>query len=201
MPHHQLDEHLVISVGGERWLHPGSPQRSGGADPGQFFEAPHYRRDMRLEYRVRDAVLRLMNLGHRALLTLSGGRVGLTFLGRMPVCKVTTTGRRTGRPRSVMLAVPVQRESTYAFVASKGGDDRDPEWYRNLVANPEITVEPLDGDGPIRLVARTASAEEKAELWPHIVAAYGGYERYQNKVDRDIPVVIAEAEVSSPGDE
>lgn len=164
------------------------------------WRAQCYRRDMRLEYYIRDAVLRLMNVGHRALLTLSGGRIGVTYLGRMPVCKVITTGRRTGQLRSVMLAVPVQRGNTYVFVASKGGDDRDPEWYRNLVAEPEFTVEFPDGEGPIRLVARTASEEEKAELWPHIVAAYSGYQRYQDKVDRDIPVVIAEGEVTTPGD-
>ena len=73
-----------------------------------------------------------------------------------------------------------------------GGDDRDPEWYRNLVAEPQITVEPVDG-GPARtLVARTASAEEKAELWPQIVDAYRGYDGYQRSTSRDIPVVIAE---------
>ena len=91
-----------------------------------------------------------------------------------------------------MLTAPVQYEDIYVFVASKGGDDRDPDWYRNMVANPEFTVEPVDGSGPINLIARVASAEEKAELWPQIVAAYRGYDGYQEKTDRDIPVVIAE---------
>jgi deazaflavin-dependent oxidoreductase (nitroreductase family) len=91
-----------------------------------------------------------------------------------------------------MLTAPVRRDDTYVFVASKGGDDRDPDWYRNLVANPRFSVEPVDGSGAITLIARTASAEEKAELWPQIVGAHRGYGGYQASTDRDIPVVIAE---------
>lgn len=144
---------------------------------------------------IRDTQLQTMNYIHRSLLNLSGGRIGKT-LGNMPVCKVTTTGRASGRPRTVMLTVPVQHDDTFVFVASKGGDDRDPDWYRNLVSNPELTLESADADGPITLIARTASTEEKAELWPQIVAAYKGYARYQDNTDRDIPIVIAEPAAS-----
>jgi deazaflavin-dependent oxidoreductase (nitroreductase family) len=122
---------------------------------------------------------------------ISGGRIG-SKLGNMPVVKVTTTGRTSGRPRTVMLTTPIQEDERYVLVASKGGDDRDPDWYRNMVATPEFQLEPVD-DGPaVTLVARTASDEEKAELWPRIVEAYQGYGGYQDKTDRDIPVVIAE---------
>ena len=140
---------------------------------------------------IKDNQLRMMNLVHRTVLAVSGGRLGRT-LGNMPVYKVTTTGRVSGQPRTVMLTVPVQHDDTHVLVASKGGDDRDPDWYRNMVANPDITIQPVDGSGPRRLVARTASEDEKAELWPQIIAAYKGYSSYQNKTDRDIPVVIAE---------
>lgn len=140
---------------------------------------------------IRDTQLRTMNLIHRTVLTLSGGRIGAT-LGNMPVYKVTTTGRVSGRSRTVMLTVPVKRNDMYVFVASRGGDDRDPDWYRNMVANPEFLVEPVDGSGTMTMIARTASVEEKEELWPRIVAAYRGYEGYQGSTDRDIPVVIAE---------
>lgn len=146
---------------------------------------------MSLADAVKDRQLQTMNFVHRALLTVSGGRIGKT-LGDMPVYKVTTTGRTSGQPRTVMLTAPVEHDDTYVFVASKGGDDRDPDWYRNLVANPEFTLEPADGSDSITLVARTASAEEKAELWPRIVSAYKGYGGYQNKTERDIPVVVAE---------
>ena len=142
-----------------------------------------------------DRRLQTMNFVHRGLLRLSGGRIG-NSLGNMPVVKVTTIGRASGQPRTVMLTTPVHRGDTYVFVASKGGDDRDPDWYRNMVANPDFTAEPGDGSGPINLVARTASAEEKAELWPEIVAAYKGYAGYQDKTDRDIPVVIAQPTTS-----
>jgi deazaflavin-dependent oxidoreductase (nitroreductase family) len=140
---------------------------------------------------IKDTQMKAMNTVHRTVIALSGGRIGGT-IGTMPVYKLTTTGRSSGRPRTVMLTVPVQDDDRYVFVASKGGDDRDPDWYRNLVANPEITVEAVDGGGPMAMVARTASAEEKAELWPRIVEAYKGYAGYQKSTDRDIPVVIAE---------
>jgi len=75
-------------------------------------------------------------------------------------------------------------------VASYGGDDRHPQWYLNLRAEPNVTVT-MNGR-PRRMVARTASAGEKAELWPRIVASYRGYGGYQERTDRDIPVVILE---------
>ena len=140
---------------------------------------------------VKDTQMRTMNLVHRLVLTASGGRLG-SSIGSMPVYRVTTTGRRSGRPRTVMLTAPVQDGDRLIFVASKGGDDRHPDWYRNLVAEPGIRVEAADGGPAIDLMARTASAEEKADLWPRIVEAYKGYDGYQQGTDRDIPVVIAE---------
>lgn len=146
---------------------------------------------MNLPDALKDFQLQTMNVVHRSLLLVSGGRIGRR-LGNMPVYKVTTTGRTSGQPRTVMLTSPVQDGDTIVFIASKGGDDRDPDWYRNLVANPTITLEAVGGDGAAAFVARTASADEKAELWPKVVAAYKGYAGYQRKTDRDIPVVLAE---------
>ncbi|MGY2061237.1 nitroreductase/quinone reductase family protein, partial [Nocardia gipuzkoensis] len=75
------------------------------------------------------------------------------------------------------------------------GDDRDPEWYRNLVATPEVELT-IDGvTSP--WIARTANAEEKADLWPKIVKAYHGFAVYQTRTDRDIPVVICEPRVET----
>ena len=136
-------------------------------------------------------IIKVMNFVHRSLLTISRGRIGST-LGNMPVVKVTTTGRSSGAPRTVMLTTPIQEDDRYVLVASKGGDDRDPDWYRNMMANPEFRLEPADDSGEVTLVARTATDDEKAELWPRIVEAYQGYGGYQDKTDRDIPVVIAE---------
>ncbi len=139
---------------------------------------------------IKDAQLQTMNLVHKTVLCVSRGKIGNT-MGNMPVYKVTTTGRTSGKKRTVMLTSPLRIDDAYLFVASKGGDDRDPDWYRNMVANPEIVIEPADGGAPIALLARTASEDEKADLWPRIVDSYKGYAGYQSKTDRNIPVVIA----------
>jgi deazaflavin-dependent oxidoreductase (nitroreductase family) len=136
-----------------------------------------------------DVQMKTMNLAHRGLLFVSGGRIGRSF-GSMPVVELHTTGRTSGKRRSTMLTAPVHSDERYVLVASKGGDDRHPQWYLNLVANPEIEL--TVGGTTVPMTARTATDEEKAELWPEIVAAYGGYAGYQRKTERDIPVVICE---------
>jgi deazaflavin-dependent oxidoreductase (nitroreductase family) len=108
----------------------------------------------------------------------------------MPVVELHTVGRSSGKRRSTMLTAPVHDEGTYVLVASKGGDDRDPDWFRNLVANPDVELT-VDGT-TIPLTARVATEDEKSELWPRIVEAYKGYAGYQEKTDRNIPVVICE---------
>jgi deazaflavin-dependent oxidoreductase (nitroreductase family) len=90
----------------------------------------------------------------------------------------------------VLLTAPVHDEQRTVLVASKGGDDRHPDWYRNLVAEPDVEITVNGTTRPMR--ARTATAAEKAELWPAIVAAFSGYAAYQRRTDRDIPVVILE---------
>lgn len=130
-----------------------------------------------------------MNLGHRAIRAASGGRLLSTAFG-MPALELHTIGRKTGKERRVMLTTPVHDDERIVLVASKGGDDRHPDWYRNLVANPDVEIT-LDGRRrPMR--ARTATPEEKAELWPQVVAAYKGYAGYQRRTERDIPLVICE---------
>lgn len=140
---------------------------------------------------LRDFKMKAINVVHGGIVAVSGGRIG-TELATMPVVKVTTIGRTSGKPRTVILTTPIHEDGRYVLVASKGGDDRHPDWYRNLAANPEITLDLLNGKAPIALTARTASAEEKAKLWPTIEQAYNGYTAYQDKTDRDIPVVICE---------
>lgn len=136
-----------------------------------------------------DVQMKAMNLVHRGLLTVSGGRVG-SQLASMPAVQLHTTGRASGKKRSVMLTAPVHGDGRYVLVASKGGDDRHPDWYRNLVADPNVEITYRGSTTP--MTARTATADEKAELWPQIVKAYKGYGSYQKKTDRDIPVVICE---------
>lgn len=136
-----------------------------------------------------DTGFKALNVAHRAVLRASGGRVGGRAFG-MPAVELHHVGRRSGQPRTTMLAAPVLEDGRVVLVASKGGDDRDPDWYRNLLAHPEAELV-VAGRG--RLVrARTASPEEKAELWPRVVAVYRGYAAYQRRSARDIPLVICE---------
>jgi deazaflavin-dependent oxidoreductase (nitroreductase family) len=139
---------------------------------------------------VIDAGFKLLNWTHRAVLAVTGGRYPKTLLGMASV-ELRAIGRKTGQARSTMLTSPIHDDTRVVLVASKGGDDRDPQWYRNLTANPDVEVT-IDGTTR-KMRARTASPEEKAALWPDIVAAYKGYDGYQKRAERDIPVVICEA--------
>jgi deazaflavin-dependent oxidoreductase (nitroreductase family) len=145
---------------------------------------------MGLRENAADFQMKAMNLVHRGVLKLSGGRIGGQF-GSMPVVELHTIGRRSGQPRTTMLTAPIHDDDRYVLVASKGGDDRHPAWYLNLVDNPEVELV-VKGD-KIPMIARTATLEEKAEMWPQIVTAYRGYAGYQRKTDREIPVVICES--------
>lgn len=134
-----------------------------------------------------DLQLKTMNTIHRGLLKISGGRLGWTA-GKMPVFELTTTGRKSGQPRSVMLTSPVQDGDTIVLVASRGGDDHHPAWFLNLRENPEVEVTTKDGTS--KMTARIATAEERAELWPKVTGKYKNYAGYQSKTDREIPLVL-----------
>jgi deazaflavin-dependent oxidoreductase (nitroreductase family) len=144
---------------------------------------------MNVRHKAADVGLKSMNLLHRAVLKVSGGRWLRNPLG-MPTVELHTIGRKSGRRRATLLTSPVYEENRVVLVASKGGDDRNPEWYLNLVANPEVEI---TVDGVTRkMVARTAAKSEKDALWPTIVGRYRGYANYQKRTTRDIPVVICE---------
>ena len=137
----------------------------------------------------KDTVARLVNTFHRTVFNTTKGRL-LGKLGGMPVVMLTTTGRKSGEPRTTMLTSPVRLGDSVVLVASYGGDDRHPTWFLNLREEPQVEVV-MDGQRR-KMTARVATAEEKAELWPRVTAAYGGYAGYQKKTDRDIPLVILE---------
>ena len=129
-----------------------------------------------------------MNRIHRALITLSGGRLGWRMAG-MPMLELTTTGRKSGELRSTMLSSPLQPHGSYVVVASRGGDDRHPAWYLNLVENPEVQVVFQGGAREVRH-ARVATEVERARLWPIITDDHKNYAGYQEKTDREIPLVF-----------
>jgi deazaflavin-dependent oxidoreductase (nitroreductase family) len=137
-----------------------------------------------------DFTLKAMNGVHRALLKISGGRIGWHASG-MPVVELTTIGRKSGLPRSVMLTSPLQEGSTYIVVASRGGDEQHPAWYLNLVDNPEVEVA-IKGAPKQKMRARPATPEERARLWPLVVADHMNYAGYQTKTSREIPLVLLE---------
>jgi deazaflavin-dependent oxidoreductase (nitroreductase family) len=123
---------------------------------------------------------------HRALFSLSGGRLG----GRIwnaEVLLLETTGRRTGARRSTPLMF-IRDGQDLVLVASNGGLPHHPSWYLNLVSEPRVRVQV--GTEKWSASARTADADEKARLWPRVVAAYSGYDSYRRKTTRDIPLVI-----------
>lgn len=118
----------------------------------------------------------------------TGGRLGNTLLGA-PVLLLTTTGNKSGQKRTVPLLYLKDGER-YLIVASKGGFPTDPAWYKNLVANPAVEVQ--EGAAVKAMRARTLSEEEKAQVWPRLVAMYKYYQQYQDRTERSIPVVALE---------
>lgn len=137
-----------------------------------------------------DTVLKAMNGVHRALLKLSGGRLGWQA-GGMPVLELTTTGRKTGESRSVLLTSPVQEGDTIVIVASRGGDERHPAWFLNLRDHPEVEVA-WKGEPKRAMTARVADTGERARLWPLVTGRYKNYGGYQTKTSREIPLVLLE---------
>ena len=123
----------------------------------------------------------------------SGGRLGREIVG-LPVLLLTTTGRRTGKPRTVPLTY-FEDAGAIVLVASYGGRPYHPAWFLNLEAHREVEVR--IGRERRALRARRATAEERARLWPRVVAGYDGYRQYQEKTIREIPLVVLEGAVSS----
>jgi deazaflavin-dependent oxidoreductase (nitroreductase family) len=102
---------------------------------------------------------------------------------------LTTTGRRSGEQRRSPL-IYGRHGDDYLVVASKGGAPEHPAWYLNLEANPEVEVQ-VKGD-KFHALARAATPEEKAELWPIMTKEWPAYDGYQEKTERPIPVVVLE---------
>jgi deazaflavin-dependent oxidoreductase (nitroreductase family) len=121
----------------------------------------------------KDEFAKFGNVIHETIFRLTDGRLGGNLMG-MPS----------------MLTAPIVDGDKVVLVASYGGDTRHPAWFLNLRDNPEVEVVMTDRKGPMK--ARVATAEEKAEMWPRITSTYKGYAGYQERTDRDIPLVILE---------
>jgi deazaflavin-dependent oxidoreductase (nitroreductase family) len=123
---------------------------------------------------------------HVARYRETGGDEGHDWEGTKTLL-LTTTGRRSGEPREHAL-IYGRHGDDYLVVASKGGAPQHPAWYLNLREHPEVEVQV--GDERFRATARTATPEEKPELWQIMTAEWPAYDSYQTKTDRDIPVVV-----------
>jgi deazaflavin-dependent oxidoreductase (nitroreductase family) len=140
-------------------------------------------------------ILKVMSRLNIAAYRATGGRVGGTwrlgsaFRKGVPICLLTTRGRKTGRPRTQPLLYMPDGDRV-VVVASQGGLPKDPLWYLNLRADPRVTVQVRRDVRRMR--ARTASPDERAALWPRLVALYADFDKYQSWTDREIPVVICE---------
>ena len=141
------------------------------------------------EVAIANPLIKVMSRVNTWAYRATNGRVGGRFRGGAPVMLVTITGRKTGRRLTVPLLY-LRDGQRVVTVASKGGMDHHPLWYRNMVANPEVEVQIGAETNTMR--ARTASPAEKTALWPRLVAMYPDYDAYQARTTRDIPVVILE---------
>lgn len=115
----------------------------------------------------------------------TGGKQGGTLVG-CPVLLLTTVGRKSGKSRTAPLLY-LRDGDQIVIVASKGGFPKHPAWYLNLRDNPKVQVQV--GAEVSTMTARTLSEEEKAKVWPKLVAMYSDYQMYQDRTDRSIPVV------------
>ena len=137
-----------------------------------------------------DFAAKAVNVAHRGLLKISGGKAGWR-VSKMPVLKLTTTGRQSGQPRTVMLTSPIQEGTTLVLVASGIGGDKQPAWFLNLREHPQVEVT-FQGNPSKQMRARVANTEERDRLWPQIMASYQIYEGYQAKTEREFPLVLLE---------
>jgi F420H(2)-dependent quinone reductase len=126
---------------------------------------------------------------HRVLYRWSGGRIG-GRLWNLRVVLLTTTGRRTGKRRTVPLC-SLRHQEDVVVVASYGGLDRPPAWWLNLVADPRAEL--LEGRTRRAVTARTASPDERTRLWADLTSRAPGYLDYERRTTREIPLVILQS--------
>lgn len=140
-------------------------------------------------------VIKVMSRVNTWAYRVSGGRiggswrVGSALRAPVPVCLVTTTGRKSGEPRTVPL-LHLPDGDRVLLVASQGGLPKHPQWYYNVLADPNVTVQV--GRRRRAMTAREATQSERAKLWPRLVERYADFADYQANTSRIIPVIICE---------
>ncbi len=119
----------------------------------------------------------------------NGGKVGGGFAGA-PLLLLHTTGARSGQERVNPVMYQDLGDGRIAVFASRGGAPTHPDWYRNLIAHPDVTIE--IGTATRHVRARTATPDERAPIWEHQKATFPDFADYEAKTERVIPVVILE---------
>src|SRR5262245_26502713 len=127
--------------------------------------------------------------GHVFLYRMTGGVIGHSFPGAPPMLLLDHVGAKTGKLRTTPLAY-IPDGDDYVIVASKGGHPKHPAWFHNVLASPDVRIQVKARRMTVR--GREATSEERARLWPKVVAAYRGYASYQERTSRQIPLVILE---------
>lgn len=122
------------------------------------------------------------------LYRLSGGRM-FNRVGRAPVLLLTTTGRKSGEPRTAPV-IYLRHGESFVVIGSNAGNTRNPAWALNLGANPEATIE--IGRKRQRVRARLAEGSEREELWRAMADGYAGFDDYAQITDRDIKLFVLE---------
>jgi F420H(2)-dependent quinone reductase len=133
-----------------------------------------------------DRLVRRLSKLHKVIYKATGGLIGRRLVSN-DMLLLTTTGRRTGKPHTVPLLY-LEEGGRLVVIASYGGRPNHPSWYLNLLADPDVTVQ--TPDDRFDATASTAGVDERAAWWPKIVDAYRGYSAYQDKTNREIPVVF-----------
>ncbi len=140
-------------------------------------------------------IIKTMSKVNVALYRWTGGllgskwRVGSAFPWGVPILLLTTTGHKSGVPPTMPLLF-LEDGQNIVIVASHGGLPKNPLWYKNIEANPDVQIQIKRRKMKMR--ARTASPEERERLWPRLVAHYPDLASYATRTDRVIPVVICE---------
>ena len=132
-------------------------------------------------------VLRRVMEGHAWIYRASGGLIGHRVPFAPPMLLLEHVGAKSGKRRTTPL-VYVEDGDDVVLVASKGGHPRHPAWYHNLRANPDTTVQIGRERRPVH--AHVATAAQRRRLWPMALKTYGGYRDYQERTERQIPLVI-----------
>lgn len=119
----------------------------------------------------------------------SGGQRSVSsIMTGLPVVPVTAIGRKSGEPRTVpLLAIP-ESDERMLLIASNFGQAKNPVWYGNMTANPQVTLSWPEGDRAYRV--EEASGDRREDLWQQAVAAYPGYAQYASRTSRTIPVLV-----------